>query len=324
MANDVYANGNAIACKKGDGKVIAAFPDVCLTPPPPPAGPIPVPDPNTAFSKDMKSGSKTVKINGGEVMLKDQSFYKTSPLGNEAATNSQGASVLTHVITGKTYFNAWSMDVKFEGANVDRHFDLCTSNHASYPGGTPPFPDAEKLALKRISEGKCPCCGKKLHAVAPGATAAVNWSTDTPMNRDEWYEMNIKRKFPNPATQATKLAEYRKLIADAQARKGCTCKSKKTKVLPEAPCDVFFDNPDPAKRAARKTTIDDAWRHYKKTSTYQARHGIKPSMPDTEKKVNHLTPKAAGGCPTGNKNLQPDRQLCKVCQDIDARFNPFQ
>ena len=108
MGCDVYANGDEIACKAGGGKVIAAFPDVCLTPPPPPAGPIPVPYPNTSFSKDMKEGSKTVKIKGEEVMLKDMSFYKSSPLGDEAATNGQGAGVVTHVITGKTYFVAGS------------------------------------------------------------------------------------------------------------------------------------------------------------------------------------------------------------------------
>lgn len=32
MGCEVYANGDEIACKAGDGKVIAAFPDVCLTP----------------------------------------------------------------------------------------------------------------------------------------------------------------------------------------------------------------------------------------------------------------------------------------------------
>ena len=37
MGCDVYANGDEIACKAGSGKVIAGFPDVCLTPPPPPA-----------------------------------------------------------------------------------------------------------------------------------------------------------------------------------------------------------------------------------------------------------------------------------------------
>ena len=131
MGCDVYANSDEIACKAGDGKVIAAFPDVCLSPPSPPAGPVPVPYPDTSFSKDMQNGSKTVMIKGKEVMLKDQSFYKTSPLGDEAATNSLGAGVVTHVITGKTYFVAWSMDVQFEGQNVDRHTDMTTSNHAS-------------------------------------------------------------------------------------------------------------------------------------------------------------------------------------------------
>ena len=134
MGCDVYANDNEIACKAGDGKVIAGFPDVCLSPPSPPAGPIPVPYPNTSFAKDTKNGSKTVKIKNEEVMLKDISFYETSPLGDEAATKGLGAGVVTHVITGKTYFVAWSMDVKFEGENVDRHIDLTTSNHASLIG----------------------------------------------------------------------------------------------------------------------------------------------------------------------------------------------
>jgi hypothetical protein len=131
MGANVYADGDEIACKAGGGKVLASFPDVCLTPPPPPAGPVPVPYADTSFSRDMRNGSRTVKIGGKEVMLKDTSFYKSSPLGNEAATNGQGAGVVTHVITGKTYFVAWSMDVQFEGKNVDRHTDLTTSNHAS-------------------------------------------------------------------------------------------------------------------------------------------------------------------------------------------------
>jgi hypothetical protein len=155
LGNEVFANGNEIACKSGDAKVIAAFPDVCLSPPSPPAGPIPVPYPDTSFSKDMKNGSKKVKIDGKEVMLKDKSFYKTSPLGNEAATKSLGAGVVSHVITGKTYFVAWSMDVKFEGQNVDRHLDLTTSNHASpMCNEAAPIPSNEEAADKK--EKKCP------------------------------------------------------------------------------------------------------------------------------------------------------------------------
>ena len=129
MGCEVYANGDEIACKAGDGKVNASAPDVCMSPPSPPAGPIPVPYMDSSFSKDMKNGSKTVKIKGKEVMLKDKSFYKTSPLGNEAATRSFGANVISHVITGKTYFIMWSMDVKFEGLNVDRHDDIAVGGH---------------------------------------------------------------------------------------------------------------------------------------------------------------------------------------------------
>ncbi|MBC7856505.1 MAG: DUF4150 domain-containing protein [Pirellulaceae bacterium] len=156
MSCEVYANGDEISCKAGDGKVIAAFPDVCLSPPSPPAGPIPVPYPNTSFSKDMKNGSKTVKIKGQEVMLKDQSFYKSAPLGDEAATQGLGAGVITHVITGKTYFVAWSMDVKFEGQNVDRHTDLTTSNHASpMANGQPPNPNTAAMAAAKRKEDLC-------------------------------------------------------------------------------------------------------------------------------------------------------------------------
>ena len=166
MGCDVYANGAEIACKAGDGKVIASFPDVCLTPPPPPAGPIPVPYPNTSFSKDMKNGSKTVMIENKEVMLKDQSFYKTSPLGNEAATNGQGAGVTTHVITAKTYFIMWSMDVKFEGENVPRHTDLTTSNHASpMANAFVPNVNSAKMGLGTTKYGNQTCRNEVLDGV---------------------------------------------------------------------------------------------------------------------------------------------------------------
>ena len=106
----------------------------------------------------MQKGSKTVKAAGGEIMLKDQSFFQTSPLGNEAATKSFGGSVVTHTITGKTYFEAWSMDVMIEGQNVPRHLDLTTSNHASPPPG-PPAPGMDKPDPSKVAEEKCPVCG---------------------------------------------------------------------------------------------------------------------------------------------------------------------
>ena len=64
MGMEVYANGMSIACKAADGKTVAAFPDVCFTPPLTPATPpgVPIPYPNTAMASDTTNGSKTVMI----------------------------------------------------------------------------------------------------------------------------------------------------------------------------------------------------------------------------------------------------------------------
>src|SRR5437773_570651 len=145
MSNEVYANGNAIACKAGDDKVIAAMPDVCLSPPSPPAGPVPIPYPNTGMASDTTEGSKTVQINGQEVMLKNKSYFKKST-GDEAATKSLGMGVVTHQIQGKVNFSSWSMDVKFEGENVPRHLDLTGHNEASEPPNTPPWPYIDTMS----------------------------------------------------------------------------------------------------------------------------------------------------------------------------------
>src|SRR6187549_1662845 len=130
MGCDVFANGDEIACKAGDGKVITAFPDVCLSPPSPPAGPVPIPYPNFSQDSDTSSGTRSVYINGKEAGLKNKSNYKKSK-GDEAATRTFGMGVVTHTIQGKTQHSAWSPDVKFEGKNVTRHLDLVTINHTN-------------------------------------------------------------------------------------------------------------------------------------------------------------------------------------------------
>lgn len=131
MANEVYANGMELACKAGSGKTIASFPDVCFTPPENPATPpgVPIPYPNTGFASDTTKGSKNVKITGKEVMLKNKSYFKKST-GDEAGSAAK-KGVISSTNRGKVYFIKWSMNVKFEGENVDRHLDLTTDNHAS-------------------------------------------------------------------------------------------------------------------------------------------------------------------------------------------------
>jgi hypothetical protein len=145
MGNTVFANGRNISCKSGDGQVSSAFPDVCLSPPSPPAGPIPVPYPLFSFSRDTTDGSKSVVIDGKEAMLRDKSYFKKCT-GDEAATKSLGQGVVTHTLTGKVYFAAWSMDVLIEGENVVRHLDPTTSNHAS-PLGNESVPMVEMESM---------------------------------------------------------------------------------------------------------------------------------------------------------------------------------
>jgi hypothetical protein len=332
---NVYANGNAIACKAGDGKVIASFPDVCLSPPSPPAGPLPVPYPNTSFSKDLQNGSKTVKIKSKELALKDQSFYKSSPLGNEAATRSFGGSPISHVITGKTYFQAWSMDVKVEGMNVGRHTDAMTSNHGSFQG-TSLSADLEDAVVAMWREGLCPCCERPRH------------SESEPMNGEQWYLQN------NPGRED----EVRELLRDAERRAGCRCKQKSTKhkknqqVTPDPPCNLFFVT-TPQERAA----INAGWDPPDgRSDSFKKKYGVPKnqdqlaSLPRTpgkkstapqptarqaerfqeDRQVNHLTPRVAGGCPgggpkdKGDRNLQIMNDLCEKCRDIDRRFQEFQ
>jgi hypothetical protein len=160
MSTNVYANGKEVAAKKSDNQSIAAMPDVCLSPPSPPAGPIPIPYPNFSAASDMADGTKTVKIAGDEVGMKDQSNYKTSK-GDEAATKSLGMGVVTHGIQGKTFFAAWSSDVMFEGANAVRFMDMTTGNHSSDPPnsadttvctGTPSAPPEKKKDCKELQD----------------------------------------------------------------------------------------------------------------------------------------------------------------------------
>jgi hypothetical protein len=116
---------------KGSGGVTIAFPDVCKTPAPP-APPVPIPYPNIAQSTDTAQGSKKVKCDGNPICLKDSNFKMST--GDEAG--SAGGGVASNKIKGKAEFILFSFDVKVEGKNVARAFDLMLHNDKN----TPPFP----------------------------------------------------------------------------------------------------------------------------------------------------------------------------------------
>jgi hypothetical protein len=101
-----------------------AFPDVCKTPTP--VGPVPIPYPNIAMSKDTMLGSQTVTMDGNPIMLKG-SVYSMST-GDEPGTVG---GVVSNVFKGKAEFLNYSFDVKVEGKNVPRLLDPMGQNEAS-------------------------------------------------------------------------------------------------------------------------------------------------------------------------------------------------
>lgn len=115
---------------KGSNGITIAFPDVCKTPSP--VGPVPIPYPNIAKSSDSAKTAKKVKTDGNPVCVKDSNFRMST--GDEAG--SAGGGVASNKIKGKAEFVNYSFDVKVEGKNVPRAFDLMLHNDKN----TPPFP----------------------------------------------------------------------------------------------------------------------------------------------------------------------------------------
>ncbi len=151
----VFANGLEVACKAQNNKVIAAFPDVCFTPPECPATPpgVPVPYPSFGMDSDTDSGTSTVKIGGQTITQKNKSYY-TKTTGTEAGCAAK-KGVITSTNTGKEYAVAWSSNVKADGEPVNRMTDLSTNNHASPQGNAPPFPKIGKVQGAVISTEDC-------------------------------------------------------------------------------------------------------------------------------------------------------------------------
>lgn len=134
--------------------VTMAFPDVCKTPSP--AGPIPIPYPNVAMSSDTASGTKKVKCDGNPVCVKDSNFKMST--GDEAG--SAGGGVVSNKIKGKAEFVMFSFDVKFEGKEVCRAFDIMLHNDKN----TPPFPVLQQpiVSVPSTEQEKCIVCDKAM------------------------------------------------------------------------------------------------------------------------------------------------------------------
>lgn len=152
MGVTVGVNNLSIVHKASNGTTIA-FPDICKTPSP--GGPVPIPYPNIARSSDTTNGTKKVKCDGNSTCVKDSNFSMST--GDEGG--SAGGGIASNKIKGKAEFVNFSFDVKFEGKNVVRAFDLMIHNDKN----TPPFPLLQPpiIALPGEEKRTCPICGKE-------------------------------------------------------------------------------------------------------------------------------------------------------------------
>lgn len=329
MTKNVFAGMWEIAAENGMNKSIARFPDVCMSPPSPPAGPIPIPYPDTSFSNNLKSGSTTVLIGGKGAALAQKSYYKEPVLGDEAATRTFGANVVTHQITGKTYFQAWCMDVKFEGKNVCRHFDITTSNHASSGTTTAPLPPIEFQNLADaqdvIDAGICPCCGEALHEWQKDPTTGRPFRAVT---ATQFWQSRIDRLPPGPNQTALYGTLGRFTLAKQQARAernagGAGCNN----VHPSntSGCAIHFEIPTGVRYAPRGASgprtvaqvCDDSFGRRAKARVDRQWASTPTTRPAMASR-NHMTPKQAGGC-NDPDNVVPDNKMGgPECDEIEA------
>lgn len=355
MSHKVYAGDMAVAGKAGQNKSIARFPDVCMSPPPPPAGPVPVPYPNTSLSRDLKDGSTTVKVGGQPAALAQQSYYQPSVLGDEAATKSWGMNLVTHQITGKTFFQSWCMDVLFEGKNVCRHLDLTTSNHASSGGTTLPQPTGEDQKTKQlIKDGKCPCCEGPLHENQVDEEgrpydlidedAYYDRGVSTMQAKLDSIADDIKAKLPY-TLDSDKLKRVQegtvKQLAEAKAAREAVANARS--ITPPCEnlhspkgqrCGAHFDMKRSLRSLAPAEVLDKDQKNHVREKVLGFTDSVKSACRkrwiDKGRKVgksspvNHMTPLAAGGCPTSQKNLIPSDALPSECQKVDKAQTKLQ
>lgn len=152
MSVTVGVNFMSVVHKSSNGVTIA-FPDVCKTPAPP-APPIPIPYPNIAKSSDTAKGTKKVKCDGNPTCVKDSNFRMST--GDEPGSIG---GIISNKVKGKAEFVLFSMNVKFEGKNVARAFDIMLHNDKN----TPPFPvlQGPVIAIGQ-DKGTCFICDEAL------------------------------------------------------------------------------------------------------------------------------------------------------------------
>lgn len=152
MPASVGANFLSVVHKGSDG-IAPSFPDVCKTPAPP-APFVPIPYPNIGMSSDAAGAARKVSADGHPLCTKDSTFSTST--GDEAGTLG---GIVSSKTKGAAEFVNSGFDVKVEGANIVRAFDLMLHNDKN----TPPFPLIQGPAVTAPGHAEidtvCTICG---------------------------------------------------------------------------------------------------------------------------------------------------------------------
>jgi len=125
MSVTININGLSLAHRGSDGTAVATLPDVCKTPSP--GGPVPLPYPNIAVSRDLAAGTRTIRVDGGN-MAAHQASRLSRSTGDEPGTFG-GVKSSTH--RKEATWMTYSFDIKLEGHGACRLTDKLLMNHGN-------------------------------------------------------------------------------------------------------------------------------------------------------------------------------------------------
>ncbi len=129
MSVTIKVNGSNLSLvHKGSGGIVkSTLPDVCKTPMP--GGPVPIPYPVIiSTSADLKKGTKTVKVDGGNpAAVKGSELSRCT--GDEPGTAGGGVKSGTQM--KEATWLSYSFDVMMEGKNACRLSDKLLMNHGN-------------------------------------------------------------------------------------------------------------------------------------------------------------------------------------------------
>ena len=196
----------------------------------------------------------------------------------------------------------------------------------------------EQLALDRIAAGECPCCGKP-GGTCPGAMSETfpNGAKREALSHREYYRLDETKP---DGTLSDTAQERQKAIANHPCSGGDCPNAGKPERKADAPCDVY-----------RVTTGDEATEAEKGKWWSKAKHRDDHKVPKAKGAINayfsanptgmtmgktkaqwdamdvdaqnkivqidHVTPRAAGGCPSSTNNTQSHGKKCANCRRMD-------